>query len=430
MLQESTRGEPDPGILSVFEAIRQSLSKPATLTWLLVALGVLLRLLEYSDNRGIYMDEGALLRNLEGRSIFDLTTPLTENQLAPPGFLVVARTIVRLPGNHVQGARLIPLVCSIASMFLMRRAGIRFLSPRAVPIAVGLFALNDWVIYYATELKQYSSDIMLTLGALLLASAPEEMSRQRRLALAGFGVLGVWFSFPLALVLGSVGTYLAGRAAIGHNWKRMGGYVAMSFLWAISFVICFVVSHRILGKDRFIWDWWEFAFLPIPPRSVADLKRVFWHLLNVFNSPAWVLTPLGVLASAFLALGLYLKGALALGRRWRGGVYLLIGPVLVALLASALRQYPFHGRLLLFLVPTVHLLIGEGAATLRRSGGAILTVALAGLLLIQPANTALWNRLIQRRFHVMHDSHGDLLHDLLDYLDKPVIDNPSVPSMQ
>ncbi len=73
-------------------------------------------------------------------------------------------------------ARLIPLVCGIASMFLMRSVARRYLTPRAVPIAVGLFALDDWLLYYSAEIKQYSSDVALTLVALLLAAAPADMT--------------------------------------------------------------------------------------------------------------------------------------------------------------------------------------------------------------------------------------------------------------
>ena len=76
-------------------------------------------------------------------------------------------------------------------------------------------------------------------------------------------------------------------------------------------------------------------------------------------------------------MGFYLIGAVSLGFRWRGGLYLLVAPLLFTLFASGLHQYPFHGRLLLFLVPTVHLLVAEGVVALSRPGGTRLTVVLA-----------------------------------------------------
>jgi hypothetical protein len=391
-------------------------------TWLLVGVGVLIRLVEYARNRPLYVDERLLLKNLTQLSVFDFHTILSEDQLAPPAFLVIERLLVRLPFPDLQTGRSVSLLCGIASMFLMRSVARRYLLPHGVPIAVGLFALNDWLIYYASELKQYSSDTALTLVAFLLAAGPTEepglMSRRRLLALAGFGVAGVWFSHPLALVLGGAGSYLVVRAALRGEWRVVARLSGVILLWVCSFGFCFLVSRRILSKGDFLWNWWDFAFLPIPPHSIADLERDFWQVVNILNNPSWVVMPLGVLTSVFVALGLFLLGGLSMGLRWRGGVYVLVAPILFTLIASALRQYPFHGRLLLFLIPSVHLLVGEGAAALSRRGGAIATFALGAFLLAKPAGHVLWYQLVATRFHGGFDSHGDLLPDVLDYLDQ------------
>ena len=153
-----------------------------------------------------------------------------------------------------------------------------------------------------------------------------------------FGVVGIWFSHPLALVLAGVGTYFIAQAALRREWNRAFRFVAMSLAWALSFAICYKVSHLILSKDRFVWDWWGFAFLPLPPKSLADFKRAGWQVLNLLNAPGDVLMPVGVLWSAFIALGLFMLGGLALGRRWRGGLYLLLAPPAVC--TAGLRVAP------------------------------------------------------------------------------------------
>ncbi len=315
-------------------------------TWLLVAIGVLLRLVEYQSNRALYMDEKSLLNNLVGSAAFDFHTTMTEEQLAPPGFLVIERLMVRLPIDVKLAGRLVPFLCGVASMFLFPLVGRRYLRKLAVPVAVGLFALADWLLYYSAEMKQYSGDLVLTLAALLLAAGPADqaatwpatMSRRWRLALAGFGVVCVWFSYPLALVLAGVGTYLILEAAFRRDWNRAATFAVMSAAWALSFAACYQVSHRILSKGWFIWDWWDFAFLPLLPRSIAALQTELWQFINVTNNPASVFTPLGVIASAFLAAGLFLIGGAALGLRWRGGLYLLVSPRLFVFIATVLRQ--------------------------------------------------------------------------------------------
>jgi hypothetical protein len=390
------------------------------LTWAAVAIGVVLRVAGYAQNRPLYMDERALLVNLVKLPVFDFHTTLTENQLAPPGFLVLERLVVRLPGNRVMAARFFPMACGVASIFLLRAAVRRFLLPQAVPIAVGLFALSDWLIYYSSEIKQYSCDLALTLVALLLAAGPSPANPtpRRLLALGIFGVAGVWFSYPLVLVLAGVGTYLLGAAMIRRDSRGVLRLAAVGLAWAASFAVCYVVSHGILSKERFIWDWWDFSFLPLPPRSMAQLEYDLWHIVNVFDSPADVKTPMGPIPTAILASVLAIAGGVSLLRRWPGGLYLLVAPVAFALAASVLHQYPFHGRLLIFLVPSVHMLVAQGAAALARPGGARLTIALGAFLLFQPACDALWYQFMRPLDHLTFDTHGDLRPDLLDYLEK------------
>jgi hypothetical protein len=400
-------------------------SASETWAWIMVAAGVFLRILEYSDNRPLYRDEMDLQKNLVGLAFYDFHTPLVERQLAAPGFLAVERLMILLPLPFRPAARLVPFLCSIASMFLMRSVARRYLTAAAVPIAVGLFALTDWLLYYSVELKQYSSDVALSLTALLLAAGaarsledgPTAKSRRDFFVLAAFGVIGTWFSHPLALVLAGAGTYLILNAVSRRDWRWALALAAMSLLWALSFARCYQISQRIVAKDGFLETWWAFAFLLFPPRSLADFKQIFLQTINLVNSPSGVVTPLGVLPSAFIGSGLFLIGAWSLWRKWKGGLFLLVSPILFALVASMLHRYPFHGRLLLFLVPSVHLLVGEGAAALARGRNSTLTFALGAFLLAQPVLDVLRYRLVMKRTHAEYDSHGDLHPDVLDYLD-------------
>ena len=389
-----------------------------TWTWILVGAGVFLRILEFADNRQLYRDEVDLLRNLVGFAFYDFWTPLSRWQLAPPGFLAVERIMILLPFRNALAARLVPFICSIGSMFLMRSVAQRYLTAAAVPIAVGLFALSDWMLYYSVEIKQYSSDVMLTLAALYLAAAASAAAARRDFVqLAALGAVGVWFSHPLALVLAGIGSYFILRNALRSDWRQALAWAFISVLWAVNFGGCYLVSQRIVSKDGFLEAWWAFAYLPFPPRSLAELEQIFWQLINVVNSPSGVVTPLGVLPSAFIGAGFFLLGAWSLGRRWRGGLFVLVSPIFFALAASVLHRYPFHGRLLLFLIPSIHLLVAQGAAALGRIDGAKLTFVVGAFLLAQPVIDVLCHRAIRNRSHEEFDSHGDLHPDVLDYLE-------------
>jgi hypothetical protein len=394
----------------------------ANLAWVAVALGVALRVWEYLEFRSLYMDEVSLLKNLVGRSIFDFHQVLEQDQMAPPGFLVIERILVRLPLEVTAAGRLFPLACGVISVFLLRATARRYLDPRAVPIAVALFALGDHLLYYSAEIKQYSCDLMFALAALLVAAPrpPAELTPGRWRALFGFGLLAPWFSFPVIFVLAGVGLHLLGLELMRKDRGKAALAAAMGLGWLLSFAGCFLLSRSILSQRDFIWVWWNFAFLPLPPRSMADVSLLAKTLANVFINPGSLLSPLPLPSTAVAASVLALLGCYSLGRRWPGGLFLLIGPLLFGLAASALHQYPFHGRLLLYLVPTYILLLAEGIAAAGRPFAQPLrltvTLLLAGFFLYGQAAEIFWHKAIQPRARTF-DSHGDLKNDLLDYLE-------------
>jgi hypothetical protein len=106
---------------------------------------------------------------------------------------------------------------------------------------------------------------------------------------------------------------------------------------------------------------------------------------------------------------------MSLGRRRPGGLFLLLAPLFIGLAASGLRQYPFHGRLVFYLVPSYLMLLSQGVAALGRRTSWLVTLALAGFLLYGETAEILWHKAILPRSRTF-DSRGDLKKDLLDYL--------------
>lgn len=383
-----------------------------------IVLGMVLRLADYADNRALWLDERYLGENVIGRPIFEFDRPLVRDQLAPPGFLVVARASSRVLGASPHALRFFPLVCGIASLFLLDAVARRSIAARAVPLVLALAAVSDDLIYYSTEFKQYMSDLVIALGCLLLAwDIDEKELTPRRLATAaGLGVAATWLSFPSVFMLAGAGLWLAARAVWERRWGRLSSMAVLGAAWGSSFAACFVVSSRLLGESRFMWSWWDFAFLPLPPRSLADAGRVFWQFVNVFSNPVGIVSPLGPPGTALLALALSILGgfSIAAKRRW-GVLVVLTAPIVLAMIASALHRFPFHGRLLLFLVPSFLLLIAEGADAVGRRLGRTALAVVVVLLLCSATLQAL--ETIDRPRVRVFDSHGDQRNDLLDYFE-------------
>jgi hypothetical protein len=66
-------------------------------------------------------------------------------------------------------------------------------------------------------------------------------------------------------------------------------------------------------------------------------------------------------------------------------LFILISPVLIALIAAAFHKYPFSGRLILFITPVLLLLVAEGTVLIlsksKRDG---MAVCLIGFLFLHP----------------------------------------------
>ena len=66
----------------------------------IVGLGVLLRLIQYLQNRAMWLDEMMLKGNLVGIPVLDFSAPLESDQLAPFGFVIVQRVLATFVGQR------------------------------------------------------------------------------------------------------------------------------------------------------------------------------------------------------------------------------------------------------------------------------------------------------------------------------------------
>ena len=398
----------------------------------LIVVGIAFRVGDYAKNRWLWRDETELRLNTSGRPIFEFDRPFVSDQLAPPGFVVAARISSRIIGDSSYAIRFIPLLCALASLFVLKRLSERTVSKTAVPVAVALAALSDDLIYYAGEFKPYSGDVLIAMGCVvgLMDLSEKPLTFRRAVLAAVWGAAALWFSFPVVFVLAAGGVWLAGRVVADRRWSDLPGLAALGAAWGISFVSCYLLSRTLLGEGDFMWLWWDFAFLRLPPRSLGELSSLFWTFANVFTNPVGIVTPFGMIGSGLLALGLFLIGVGSFAKRRAWDVLtLLLVPIALTMVASALHRYPFHGRLLLFLVPSFILPVAEGVAAIGRRWGRWVMTGLIIVLLCTAANDAI-NRLERSRGRI-YDSHGDQRNDLLDALEKrPTPERPKKTNSQ
>lgn len=352
-----------------------------------VALGCLLRIVQYLLNRSLWMDEAYLSLNILHRSFAGLLRALDYHQGAPIGFLLLEKSAVRLWGGSEYVLRLFPLLAGIASVILFYKLAGKVLPAKAVPIAVGLFAISPALIYYSAEVKQYSSDaaIAILLYYLTIEGSKSEWKAGQTALAALVGTIAIWMSHSSVFVLVGIGATISIALMLRKDWARFARVSFVGLCWLASLTVCYIVALRKLAGDGELLSYWNANFMPLPPRSVADFKWLVDSFFEFFNTSA------GLKFSGLAAL-VFILGSISMFRKSAERLFLLLSPAVLTLLASGLHKYPFGGRLTLFLVPPVLLLMAEGAEALRSSANSSLPaigVLLITLLLLDPGTYVL-----------------------------------------
>jgi hypothetical protein len=383
------------------------------LPWAIVGFGILLRFTQFQANWSLMQDEARLAVNIVERPLAQLVEPLDYHQAAPIGFLAVEKLTIQALGDNEYVLRLWPFLAGIASLFLFHAIANRFLDANAVPVALGLFAVSEPLIYYSAAVKQYSGDV--AIGLLLLWATicirSARPSIPRVLFLGVVGASAVWFSHPAAFILAGIGGSLTLCDVARKRWARLGRLSIAYALWGIGFASVYFTCFRNSAQAEPLQRFWSASFAPLPPRSFSDLKWFVHTFFEIFEHPAGLTLP-GVGAVAFLI------GSASLFARRREKLLLLASPAFLALLASGLNVYPFKGRLLLFMAPLLLLLVAEGTGKIiekSRAHSAVIGVAFAGLLFFQPLLSASYH-LIEPRTTLVRYPIREEIKPVLTYL--------------
>ena len=349
----------------------------ARATWAFVALGVTIRVVRLLLVHPLWGDECFVAVNLIDRGYFDLLRPLDYQQVAPVLFLWAERAAVDWMGFSEWSLRVFPTACSIAGLFLFRHATGRVMRgwPRLFAVAILAVAVNP--IRHSGEAKPYASDFFVAL--LLLSLAIEwwrKPERSRWLwAMAADAPLALGLSLPAVFVAGGIGIALAGPVLRGRRPGVMAGFLA----YALSVLAGFAVVLKLhSGSDSaevraYMDHYWSGFFPPMGDGLAMATWLIRSHVGFLFAYPVG-----GAKGASLLTAACVVAGSVHLWRRGdRVIVAACLAPLGLAMVASALRRYPYgdNERIMQFAGPMTCLLAGLGAAVLlgrlgRRRPGA------------------------------------------------------------
>jgi hypothetical protein len=395
-------------------------TKTNTLAYILIlfiASGFFLSLINFSNNRSLWLDEASLALNIVNKSTNELFVPLDNNQVAPIGFLMIEKAFSKLGKGTDWSLRLFPMISFFISVLLVYPLSLRVIREKNFALfATAFYGLSYYAISYSSEVKQYMTDVLTCLIILLFTINfdKNKSSKNQLLTYSLTGVIAIWFSNISIILLFSAGIYILHRVK-----KRTLRYVDASIIlssWLTSFAIYYVLFiHNHPTQPSMISYWSKAgAFLPSNVFSADFCSAMYHKAVALFGL-------LGIKTLSLFAVPFFCSGLLFLAKKDKSILHLLTLPIALHLALSYFKVYPFDLRLILYLLPVLVIIITSGFYYLftllkiekRRSFHYLLTIPLIfNLILLNARGFPIEKEEVKKSLKHLNDniSKGDNIY--------------------
>lgn len=340
--------------MSKLSTLMQRYSTLQIFCLLVTFTGICLAVLQFFLNRSLWFDEAALAINFVEKDYSQLFGRLHADQVAPICFLLIEKTATILFGNNEMALRFFPLICYLGSIPLVFGFARNIFSDKNFAyLSVATFSITNTIIRYSSEVKQYSTDVLVGLFVLYSVTAISFSSKKNCAYWAVLGLFIIWLSNISIIVLAVVGVYVLKNELLSKkNFLPIFSMMA----WAISFGTYYLIFVRNHPSRGLMLDYWNDSFLPLNPFSEAFVEFGISSLKGIYG---WTLGfgPIWFLPFSISLVGLW---SLLIEKKWRA-LYLLGFPILLHLGLSSLKLYPFASRLILYLSPAFIIMFVVGS---------------------------------------------------------------------
>ena len=341
--------------------MQQKINSATLISFAIILLGMVVRIIVYFQNRSLIIDEANLARNIIEKDYLGFFKPLDYEQYAPPLFAMLSKFNVHLLGVNEYALKAIPLLAGIASLFLLWRL-IRLLIKEkpARWYVLFLFAFSILAVRYSTEFKQYALDVALvllfTLWTLNIKDRKFNLNLTLQLMLAG--AVAVWLSMPIIFILSAMGIVFCYQAFKLKN-IHFTSLLAMGGSWLLSFGIYYFSILHVDATSDYLQNYHRQYFFNFFPTDWASLENNSQLFIRFFRSA----TDATAISIVFSILN-FMVGMFFLIQSKKVEALLLLLPLMFCLIASHLGLYSLIPRLTLFVLPFIMLIIGIGLSVL------------------------------------------------------------------
>ncbi|MBI4008604.1 glycosyltransferase family 39 protein [Candidatus Roizmanbacteria bacterium] len=323
----------------------------------IITFGILLRIKDYLENRSLWLDEAYLALKIIQPSFIEQINRFEElTSITPFGFLAVEHSVVKLFGNNEFSLRAFPLFSGITSLILFYFLLRKFVSGKITYIGLLLFSTSDFLIYYSSELRHYSTELAISIGLSLIILKFNQKLQKEWKYLSIFLLIGstsVLFSRSAILILAPLGLVECLDLIKNNDRKKALHFFFVLLISLLTFVVYYIVFFSPSYQEKVILAYQSAFIPPFPPFSLTDLKWYLQTFVSIFQN-------LLGFRSYYVGIFLFFLGMWSLWKVNKKKLLYLIVPIIFTFIISVFKLYPFSHRFLLFLFPFFIILISIG----------------------------------------------------------------------
>lgn len=358
---------------------------------ILVIWGVLLRIIPWLHNRSLWYDEANLATGIIRSSFGELAGGLPFDQTAPLFFLYLEKIAITVFGSGEMALRFFPLVAGLLSLYIFSKLVIKILPDYFAILALAFFVFHPRLVYFSSEVKQYSFDVLTTIVLLyqVIKIIKNKSSEKKLLELSILGSIFIWLSQPIVFVL--AGVWLALAVYLYQMKRSILKLWLPTVCWTSSFLLFFYFQLLPSINNPSLSNYHTEYFMPLEFWHI-DNWQWYWNTsINTLRNPGGFF--FNYLALPFAIFGFYFSKKELGFPIWTA----IIIPGILAFLVSGLGLYSTIPRLLLFISPMIILMVVFGLYFLYqkiahfRFSSIIITI-ISGILMLQSfLNTSIHN---------------------------------------
>jgi hypothetical protein len=344
-------------------------------TWGLIALGIVTRVVIFFQNRNLFIDEANVARNIYERDFFQLATPLSYEQYAPPVFLWMLKLFTGIGGYSEYAYRIYPMLAGAGALVVLYLLLREITSLRSIWYPVGLMAVSYIMIRYSSELKQYMSDALIVLSLILLALRTDIFRiGNKKFVLVWFaaGTVAIWGAMPSVFALAGVGVYYFLITLREKKYDSSLLVILTGVLWLAQFAIYYYFILKPQIESNYLQNFHAEYFLYATPENKDQWLHNFDLIKNLFNEASGFNSYAFIFNSILLGIGMV---AFLIRDRYRS--LLVLVPLAAVFLAAALNQYSLIPRVAIFIMPLFLILVGYGLEQVMRLRWKLIPLAAA-----------------------------------------------------